>query len=159
MDDEKFAAIMRSLSNQGRDDNGMWMNHIRLGYNYRLDEMSAALGLSQLQRLEEILARRPQVAGWYTERIRRLELVQPHYVAPATTRMIGSYTSCGSTRRHRSDCADRPTRGGRDSNAAVLCTNPFAASVPRAIWFPARGFPGDRASWRRRRWPCRSLLR
>ena len=36
------------MSNQGRDDDGTWMNHVRLGYNYRLDEMSAALGISQL---------------------------------------------------------------------------------------------------------------
>ena len=42
--DVPYSKILRSLSNQGRDDDGTWMNHVRLGYNYRLDEMSAAWG-------------------------------------------------------------------------------------------------------------------
>ena len=57
-DDADFARLIRSMANQGRDDNGTWMNHVRLGYNYRLDEISAALGLSQLARLDSILDRR-----------------------------------------------------------------------------------------------------
>ena len=56
--DATYSRVLRSMSNQGRDDDGTWMNHVRLGYNYRLDEMSAALGLSQLRRLDAIIARR-----------------------------------------------------------------------------------------------------
>ena len=43
-DDVALAGVLRSLSNQGRDDAGTWMNHVRLGYNYRLDEMSRGPG-------------------------------------------------------------------------------------------------------------------
>lgn len=86
-DDPAYAGVLRSLSNQGRDDTGTWMNHVRLGYNYRLDEMSAALGLSQLARLDAILERRARVASWYQDRLGGLELVQPPHVAPETTRM------------------------------------------------------------------------
>ena len=39
--DAAYSRVLRSLSNQGRDDDGDWMNHVRLGFNYRLDEMSA----------------------------------------------------------------------------------------------------------------------
>ena len=85
--DVPYSKILRSLSNQGRDDDGTWMNHVRLGYNYRLDEMSAALGISQLRRLNMILARRARVASWYNERLRDLDGVQVPYVAPETTRM------------------------------------------------------------------------
>ena len=42
---------------------GAWLEHERLGYNYRLDEMSAALGVSQLKRVESILAKRERVAA------------------------------------------------------------------------------------------------
>jgi len=63
-DDVGFSWVLRSLDNQGRDGNRTWMNHVRLGYNYRLDEMSAALGLTQLARLDEILDRRARVAAW-----------------------------------------------------------------------------------------------
>jgi perosamine synthetase len=86
-DDADFARVLRSMSNQGRDDSGTWMNHVRLGYNYRLDEMSAALGLSQLARLDAILDRRSRVAAWYDERLRSHERLRLPHVAPETTRM------------------------------------------------------------------------
>lgn len=86
-DDSDLAALLRSLSNQGRDDAGTWMNHVHLGYNYRLSEMSAALGRSQLARIDEILDRRERVAGWYNERLGSVEGVTVPYVAPETTRM------------------------------------------------------------------------
>jgi dTDP-4-amino-4,6-dideoxygalactose transaminase len=82
-----WAALCRSLRNQGRDVFDAWLNHTRLGYNYRLDEMSAALGLSQLGRIEDLLAQRERVASWYDERLADVEEVQTPYVAPTTTRM------------------------------------------------------------------------
>ena len=48
---------------------GTWLDHEFLGYNYRLDEMSAALGASQMRRIEEILQKRERVANLYTERL------------------------------------------------------------------------------------------
>jgi perosamine synthetase len=59
--------LLKSLSNQGRSDSGEWLTHARLGYNYRLDDLSAALGLAQVERLEELLAGRAQVADRYAE--------------------------------------------------------------------------------------------
>jgi len=46
-DNDDWANLFRSLRNQGRDVHDAWLNHTRLGYNYRLDEMSAALGLAE----------------------------------------------------------------------------------------------------------------
>jgi perosamine synthetase len=86
-DDADWADLCRSLRNQGRDVFDCWLNHSRLGYNYRLDEMSAALGLAQMGRIDELLARRARVAGWYDERLAGLELVERPAVLPATTRM------------------------------------------------------------------------
>ena len=80
-------ALFRSLRNQGRDVFDAWLNHTRLGYNYRLDEMSAALGLTQIQRIDELLAKRAQVARWYTERLTQVELIETPWIAPTTTRM------------------------------------------------------------------------
>lgn len=78
---EELARVARSLRNQGRGDGDGWLQHERLGYNYRLDEMSAAMGSAQMDRLEEILARRDQVAQWYIERLREVPGVEPPYVA------------------------------------------------------------------------------
>ena len=82
-----WADLFRSLRNQGRDVFDAWLNHPRLGYNYRLDELSAALGRAQMGRIEEMLARREQVASWYNERLAGVELVERPYVAPTTSRM------------------------------------------------------------------------
>jgi perosamine synthetase len=86
-DSEEWADLFRSLRNQGRDVFDAWLNHSRLGYNYRLDEMSAALGLAQIERIEELLAKRERVAGWYDARLADLELVDRPSIVPATTRM------------------------------------------------------------------------
>ena len=64
-DDPALAETMRSLRNQGRDADGTWLRHVRLGYNYRLDEMSAAVGVAQLERLQELRAGRARVAAAY----------------------------------------------------------------------------------------------
>lgn len=67
-DDDTFAHACRALRNQGRE--GMaWLAHQRLGYNYRLSEIQAALGLAQIGRIEEILDARRRVANEYIERL------------------------------------------------------------------------------------------
>lgn len=85
--DDAWADLFRSLRNQGRDVFDSWLNHSRLGYNYRLDEMSAALGLVQVHRLDELLGKRAQVAAWYEERLADVEAIQTPTVAASTTRM------------------------------------------------------------------------
>jgi len=63
---EKEWRLLRSLRNQGRADDGGWLEHARLGYNYRLGDIGAALGLAQLEKLDEILALRQDVARRYS---------------------------------------------------------------------------------------------
>ncbi len=79
--------LFRSLRNQGRDVFDSWLAHSRLGYNYRLDEMSAALGAAQMQRLDDMLAQRAQVAAWYGEGLAGLAGIEPPRPAAATTFM------------------------------------------------------------------------
>lgn len=86
-DDTAWDHLYRSLRNQGRDTFDGWLAHTRLGYNYRLDELSAALGAVQVMRLEEILEKRERVAMWYAERLAGLEGVQLPMQASWTTRM------------------------------------------------------------------------
>ncbi|HUF02162.1 MAG TPA: DegT/DnrJ/EryC1/StrS family aminotransferase [Gaiellaceae bacterium] len=59
--------LVRSLRNQGRADSGGWLEHARLGFNYRLDDVRAAIGLGQLEKLDAILAGRAKVAARYDE--------------------------------------------------------------------------------------------
>ncbi|HOT90412.1 MAG TPA: DegT/DnrJ/EryC1/StrS family aminotransferase [Anaerolineae bacterium] len=81
-DNDEIARLCRSMRNQGRPEMGAWLEHERLGYNYRLDEMSAALGVSQFKRLETFLAKREKVAQMYTQRLQALDWVRPPAVRP-----------------------------------------------------------------------------
>ena len=53
------------MRNQGRDEGAGWLQHARLGFNYRLSEFNCALGIAQFSRIDEILSRRRRVAQWY----------------------------------------------------------------------------------------------
>jgi dTDP-4-amino-4,6-dideoxygalactose transaminase len=86
-DDDEAAAMMRALRNQGRAPGDTWLQHTHLGYNYRLDEMSAALGLVQMQRLDELIAKRSQVAEWYNQRLSVIPGIEIPYIAKNTTRV------------------------------------------------------------------------
>lgn len=63
--DERVARLARSWRNQGRGDGSAWLQHERLGYNYRLSDINCALGLGQVSRLHEILSLRRTVAERY----------------------------------------------------------------------------------------------
>jgi len=76
-DDAELARLCRSMANQGRGDGSDWLSHVRLGYNYRMDELSAALGLAQLGRIDEIIAARNGVADRYAEALRDVNGVIP----------------------------------------------------------------------------------
>ena len=84
-DDARIADMCRSLRNQGRPlgwsapkaaepthggtATGSWLRHERLGYNYRLSEINAAIGCAQMRRLDEMIKKRQQVAQWYWDRL------------------------------------------------------------------------------------------
>jgi dTDP-4-amino-4,6-dideoxygalactose transaminase len=84
--DDKAAHFMRALRNQGRAPGDTWLQHTYLGYNYRIDEMSAAMGASQMSRLDEILSKREQVAAWYESRLKAIAGVEIPFIESFTTR-------------------------------------------------------------------------
>lgn len=80
-DNEETADLCRSLRNQGRSKGGGWLEHERLGYNYRLSDIHCALGIAQLERLDEILRSRERVAQLYNERLKEIDEVVVPYVS------------------------------------------------------------------------------
>ena len=85
--DDAAADMMRALRNQGRAPGDTWLQHTLLGYNYRLDELSAALGEVQMGRLDELLDKREKVARWYLERLAEIPGVEPYALSPNTNRV------------------------------------------------------------------------
>lgn len=80
--DERTAILCRSFSNQGRGHSGQWLQHERLGYNFRLSDLQCALGISQLSRIEQILIQRQRVADGYRKRLQNLREVELPHAAP-----------------------------------------------------------------------------
>ena len=89
-DDDTMADLCRSLRNQGRpvardvqQNQGTWLNHERLGYNYRLSEIAAAIGIVQMERLDEMLTKRREVAMMYFEQMMDMpEIILPNVPDP-----------------------------------------------------------------------------
>jgi perosamine synthetase len=65
--DPAVAARLRSERNQGRAEDMGWLDHDRLGFNYRLSDLAAALGVAQLEKLDSMLADRARVAALYEQ--------------------------------------------------------------------------------------------
>ncbi|MCP4608197.1 MAG: DegT/DnrJ/EryC1/StrS family aminotransferase [Planctomycetes bacterium] len=77
--DDSLADMCVSLRNQGRSPDGTWLGHDRLGYNFRLSDINCALGIAQLSRLDQIKAKRLQVAKWYQQMLAD----DPRLIVPA----------------------------------------------------------------------------
>ncbi len=71
--DGKLKERIDSERNQGRAKDMGWLDHDRLGFNYRLSDIACALGIAQLERLDEMLAARARVADWYREALAGIE--------------------------------------------------------------------------------------
>lgn len=69
---EKLAVLARSLRNQGRDEHAGWLQHARLGYNYRISDINCALGIAQMKRIHEIITKRRKVKEIYDAQFKDL---------------------------------------------------------------------------------------
>lgn len=138
---DDVAALCRSMRNQGRDEGQGWLEHARLGFNYRLSDIHCALGLAQLSRIEEILAKRAAVADLYREQLGHLaDLLLP--VGPRQGRL--------SWFVYVVRLADRFTRADRNRILLALrdkgigCNSYFAPIHLQPFYVEQFGFkPGD----------------
>jgi perosamine synthetase len=115
---EREWKLLRSLRNQGRADSGGWLEHARLGFNYRIDDIRAAIGIGQLEKLDEILRARASVAGRYGELLRDvpgLELPCADDAEHERSWFVYVVTLPAATDRERviSDLADRGIQTAR----------------------------------------------
>lgn len=85
--DDNIAELCRSYRSQGRAITGFWLHHERLGYNYRMSEINAAIGSVQMDRLDDIIIRRNKVANKYNEKLKGIPGVKLPYTSEHTTVM------------------------------------------------------------------------
>ncbi len=148
------AAELRSARNQGRAIDMDWLDHDRLGFNYRMTDFQAALGIAQVEKADDLLAARSRVAAEYTRaperdrrrsrrrgrprrlraslrrpRLRAAELVRLHGARPEGLRPRGGHRRPGPARH--------PVQG-------VPAVHPPDAALPRALRLQGRRVSGCR---------------
>ena len=148
-DDDALAETMRSLRNQGRDSDGTWLRHVRLGYNYRLDEMSAAVGVAQLERLAELRAR----AGARRRGLRARHSRGADWITAAGRRRRGVGRLVRVRRparpRHRPGRADRrPRRSAASPSRPYFSPIHLQPFYRQTFGFQPGRLPGHRAGGR-----------
>ena len=135
-DDPDVERELRSIVNQGRSDNGDWLVHQRLGFNFRMDEMSAAVGLAQLEKLEYMLDGR--VRGWparYSELLSRRGRRPGAVPGPAPAQLVHLLRAAG--RGHRPPGRDR-WHGRRAASPPAPTCRPSTCSRSTGGWACAR---------------------
>ena len=133
-----------------------WLSHDRLGFNYRMSDVTAAIGVAQVERLDALLAERARVAGLYRERLGAIEgLVLPCEDAGAERRSWFVYVVQVPEGADRDVVIERLAAGGRRVEG-VPASDPPAAVLPGAVRLPRRGVPGGRGCRRDDPSPCPS---
>jgi len=117
---ENIAFLCKSLRNQGRDCNGGWLTHSRLGYNYRLSDINCALGLAQLDRIDEIFQKRERIASRYKELLR--DFVKTPETLEGASRSWFVYVICLPDKYSRED---RDEILAKLSEKGIGCSNYF----------------------------------
>ena len=138
---QDIAATCRSLRNQGRRSGEGWLEHVDLGFNYRISDLNCALGLAQLSRLEEMLARRAAVAELYRKRLQSLDgIILPQPVAEGSLSWFVYVVQLADC-FNRTD-RDRILNGLR--SCGIGCSNYFPPIHLQPYYAKGFGFrPGD----------------
>lgn len=84
---KKTFQLCQSYRSQGRAITGFWLYHERLGYNYRMSELHAALGCVQMERIDEIIAKRKKVAEMYNSQLQGINEITIPYIHEDVTNM------------------------------------------------------------------------
>ncbi len=136
-DSSEIADLCRSMRNQGRNDGSEWLEHKRLGYNYRLSDINCALGIAQLQRIEELLGKRESVARMYNFRLEDFPEVRIPFSSPEAKRGWFVYVVV---------LEDRYSRDSRDTilkemrRRGIGCGNYFPPIHLQPFYMEAFGF-------------------
>jgi perosamine synthetase len=123
-DDDALAEACRSMRNQGRNSASEWLDHARLGFNYRLSDIHAALGSAQLQHIESLLEKRQSAAASYDQQLQGVRgLITPRRIHGSKRSWFVYVVQVPS--KNRSDIRDSVLRSLR--SAGIGCQAYFPA--------------------------------
>ena len=131
--------LLKSLRNQGRADGGGWLDHARLGFNYRIDDIRAAIGIGQLEKLDRILAGRREVAGALSATSRRHRRARAPLSRRRRPRALVVRLRRRAAGRGRPRVGDRAARGTWDRHRPLPALHPPAELHARALRVQRKG--------------------
>ena len=154
----EVAARLRSERNQGRAADMGWLDHGGLGFNYRLGDLAAALGVAQVEKLDSLLERRAALAAAYAERLAAIEGVEapdrrPRRRAAQLVRLPGPPRRPRSTATRRSPASPSAASRARPTSPASTSSPTCASSAT------ARASSRSPKRPRPARWRCPSSPR
>jgi len=131
--------LCSSLRNQGRTENMQWLDHQYLGYNYRMTELSAAVGIAQLKKLDFMIRERQKIAAWYSEHLSSYkDEVQTPYIAPHNTHTWFVYVVKLLGKKIRRDAIIK------NLSKRGIASKPYLPSIHLFGFYRAMGYkPGD----------------
>ena len=150
---------MDSERNQGRAPNMDWLDHDRLGFNYRLSDIACALGLAQLERLDEMLAGRARVASSYASALGEIEGLRLPCAEVGRVRRGWFVYVVQLPRGLDRDGVVRALARARHPEQAVFPRRPSDELLPRALRAPRGRSSRCARTWPRDRSRCRSSPR
>ena len=154
--DARLKEQIDSERNQGRAPNMDWLDHDRLGFNYRLSDVACALGLAQLERLDEMLAGRSLVAESYRQVLAGVEGLELPCPDAGGARRGWFVFVVQLPREHDRDSVVRSLGRARDPRQALLPGDSPDELLPRDIWSSTRRVPRCARTWPRARSLSRS---
>lgn len=136
-DNPEIAKLCRSMRNQGRENSSEWLEHLRLGYNYRLSDINCALGMAQLQRIDQLLSKREQVAQMYNIKLEHWQEVKLPFSDPGVKRSWFVYVVLLDdkySKKHRDSVLQKLREEG------IGCSNYFAPIHLQPFYVEMFGF-------------------
>ena len=119
-DNKELAEEIRSLSVYGtvsawdreKSDKFIIPEFVKLGYNYKMSDISAAVGIVQLRKLEKMIERRRELARYWDENLQNLELIEPPYCSEDVRHVYQSYVALVDKRINRNKLIERLRKEG-----------------------------------------------
>jgi len=118
--DRKLADEIRSLSIYGitstwdreKSEEFIIPRFVKLGFNYKMSDISAAVGIVQLRKLEKMIERRRELARYWDENLQNLELIEPPYCSEDVRHVYQSYVALVDKRINRNKLIERLRKEG-----------------------------------------------
>ena len=138
--DEKIYKLCKSLRNQGRSDDVNWLHHDKLGFNYRMSDIHAAIGLSQLEKLDYMIKKRVEIANMYNKSLSKIKNIKLPYVPKYNKHTWFVYTIRISDKFSR-DCVIELLRKKGISSKAYFDTPIHLQPFYKAFGYKKGDFP------------------